>query len=76
MLDPVFLATQCGEHSRGLPSATALGVDDVHDYRFTSLDSAVEFAKSNNLLGVLLDAGLLVSSGIVVQKMVDAELIR
>ncbi|OBZ76417.1 Ankyrin repeat protein nuc-2 [Grifola frondosa] len=42
------------------PDPTALNVDDVHDYRFASLDSAVEFCKTNNLLGVLLDAGLLV----------------
>ena len=56
----MFLASQCGERSRAPPSATALDIDDVHDYRFASLDAAAEFCKSNNLLGVLLDAGLLV----------------
>ncbi|CDO68721.1 hypothetical protein BN946_scf184652.g48 [Trametes cinnabarina] len=56
---PVFLASQCGEYSRAPPSATALNIDDVHDYRLWSLDAAVEFSKMNNLLGVILDAGLL-----------------
>ena len=64
--DPVFLASQCGESSRAPPSATALSTDDAYDYRLWSLDAAVEFAKMNNLLGVLLDAGLLVSGGFVV----------
>ncbi|KAH9938577.1 uncharacterized protein B0H18DRAFT_1081185 [Fomitopsis serialis] len=72
---PVFLATQCGEQSRGLPSATALSVDDVRDYRFSSLDSAVEFAKSNNLLGVLLDAGLLVRVSSLMQGVKDLGLL-
>lgn len=58
--DPVFLASQCGEVHRAPPSATALSTDDAHDHRLWSLDAAVEFAKVNNLLGVLLDAGLLV----------------
>ncbi|EJF61296.1 hypothetical protein BD309DRAFT_851182 [Dichomitus squalens] len=57
---PVFLASQCGDASRATPSATALSTDDAHDHRLWSLDAAVEFAKMNNLLGVLLDAGLLV----------------
>ena len=56
----MFLASQCGETSRAPPSATALDTDDVHDHRLWSLDAAVEFSKMNNLLGVLLDAGLLV----------------
>ncbi len=58
--DPVFLASQCGEGPRAPPSATALSTDDAHDHRLWSLDAAVEFAKMNNLLGVLLNAGLLV----------------
>lgn len=33
---------------------------DVCDYRFSSLNSAIDFSKSNNLLGVILDASLLV----------------
>ena len=63
--DPVFLASQCGESSRAPPSATALSTDDAYDYRLWSLDAAVEFAKMNNLLGVLLDAGLLVGGFVV-----------
>ncbi|RDX55713.1 hypothetical protein OH76DRAFT_764359 [Lentinus brumalis] len=56
---PVFFASHCGETSRAPPSATALNTEDVHDHRLWSLDAAVEFSKMNNLLGVLLDAGLL-----------------
>lgn len=72
---PVFLASQCGEHSRALPSATALGIDDVQDYRFSSLDAAVEFSKSNNLLGVLLDAGLLAQVPSLIQGVKDLGLL-
>jgi len=72
---PVFFASQCGERSRWLPSATALSIDDVHDYRFSSLDSAVEFSKSNNLLGVLLDAGLLARVPSLIQGVKDLGLL-
>ena len=58
--DPVFFASHCGRHGRYPPSATALSVGDAHDYRLGSLNSAVELCKLNNLLGVLLDAELLV----------------
>jgi len=57
---PVFFASHCGEASACPPSPTALGIGDASDRRLSSLGAAVEFAKSNNLLGVLLDAGLLV----------------
>ncbi|OSD04331.1 cyclin-dependent protein kinase inhibitor [Trametes coccinea BRFM310] len=68
---PVFLASQCGEHSRAPPSATALNIDDVHDYRLWSLDAAVEFSKMNNLLGVILDAGLLARVPSLIQGVKD-----
>ena len=57
----MFLASQCGEASRAPPSPTALDIGDAHDHRLWSLGAAVEFSKMNNLLGVFLDAGLLVS---------------
>ncbi|KAH9899788.1 cyclin-dependent protein kinase inhibitor [Cubamyces lactineus] len=68
---PVFLASQCGELSRAPPSATALNMDDVHDYRLWSLDAAVEFSKMNNLLGVILDAGLLARVPSLIQGVKD-----
>jgi hypothetical protein len=37
-----------------------LSIRDAEDQRLLSLASAVEFAKSSNLLGVLLEADLLV----------------
>ncbi|RPD67076.1 hypothetical protein L227DRAFT_582465 [Lentinus tigrinus ALCF2SS1-6] len=72
---PVFLASQCGETSRGLPSATALDTDDVHDHRLWSLDAAVEFSKMNNLLGVFLDAGLLARVPSLIQGVKDIGLL-
>ncbi|KAI0677463.1 cyclin-dependent protein kinase inhibitor [Trametes maxima] len=68
---PVFLASQCGEHSRAPPSVTALNIDDVHDFRLWSLDAAVEFSKMNNLLGVILDAGLLARVPSLIQGVKD-----
>lgn len=59
-IDPVFFGSQCGEKSPFVPSPTALSIADVTDRRLFSLDAAVEFAKENNLLGVLLNAEALV----------------
>ncbi|KAI0375722.1 hypothetical protein BV20DRAFT_976261 [Pilatotrama ljubarskyi] len=72
---PVFLASQCGEISHAPPSATALNIDDVHDYRLWSLDAAVEFSKMNNLLGVILDAGLLARVPSLIQGVKDLGLL-
>ena len=59
--DPVFFASLCGQAGVKPPSETALTVQDAHDYRLSSLGAAVEWCKMNNLLGLLLDAELLVS---------------
>lgn len=59
-VDPVFFASQCGRTSVHPPSATALSAKDARDYRVASLNSAVEVCKTNNLLGLLLDAEFLV----------------
>ncbi|KAH9947260.1 cyclin-dependent protein kinase inhibitor [Amylocystis lapponica] len=72
---PVFFASQCGERSSAPPSATALSMDDVHDHRLSSLDSAVEFSKLNNLLGVLLDARLLTQVPSLIQGVKDLGLL-
>lgn len=60
--DPVFLASQCGQSTSNPPSATIISVSDAHDYRLSSLGAAVEWCKMNNMLGLLLNAELLVSS--------------
>ncbi|KAJ2933452.1 hypothetical protein H1R20_g3630, partial [Candolleomyces eurysporus] len=67
---PVFFASSCGNDSFGddaddgsssnPTSKTARG-SAGDDLRTCSIGSAVEFAKSNNLLGVFIDAELLVS---------------
>lgn len=52
--DPVFYASSCGK------DAESVGVGGDDD-RSASLGVAVEIASSNNLLGVFVDAALLVS---------------
>jgi CDK inhibitor PHO81 len=59
--DPVFFASQCGKD--GVTEAAGhleLG-SAGDDQRTLSIGAAVEFAKSNNLLGIFVDADLLVS---------------
>lgn len=67
MIDPVFFASECGGgtgtgDSRGFvgsTSKTARG-SAGDDLRTCSIGAAVQFAKSNNLLGIFIDADLLV----------------
>ncbi|KAJ6627519.1 cyclin-dependent protein kinase inhibitor [Mycena sp. CBHHK59/15] len=49
---PVFFASQCGKHDH--PNRI-----DHEDWRTSSVGAAVEFARANNLLGVFVDAELL-----------------
>ncbi|KAJ2966297.1 hypothetical protein NUW54_g13850 [Trametes sanguinea] len=67
---PVFLASQCGSIAAHLECDRAEH-DNVHDYRLWSLDAAVEFSKMNNLLGVILDAGLLARVPSLIQGVKD-----
>ncbi|GLB33490.1 putative cyclin-dependent protein kinase inhibitor [Lyophyllum shimeji] len=57
---PVFFVTPCGKNSTYTPSATALGAEEGNDPRLSNIGAAVEFARINNLLGVFVDADLLV----------------
>jgi len=59
--DPVFFASRCGKRGDRSPTPTALTIEDKNDRRLHSLSSAVELAQINNLLGVFIDAGFLVS---------------
>jgi hypothetical protein len=64
MADPVFFASQCGKKNNQSPTPTALTTEDKNDRRLHSLSSAVELAQINNLLGIFVDAGLLVSASL------------
>jgi CDK inhibitor PHO81 len=67
LLDPVFFASQCGQKGSVTPSRTTLSIEDARDRRLTCLGAAVNFSKKNNLLGVFIDAAVLVTSDSVVQ---------
>lgn len=56
---PVFLASKCGIHNARTLTPTSLGPEDLDDRRLSSISAAVDWAKTNNLLGVFLDADLL-----------------
>lgn len=72
---PVFFASQCGRASAHPPSATALGLEDARDYRVSSLNAAVEVCKTNNLLGLLLDADFLNEVPSLIQAVKDCGLL-
>ncbi|KAI5124795.1 hypothetical protein M0805_005429 [Coniferiporia weirii] len=72
---PVFLASECGMQSGCPPSPTALSPDDVDDRRLSSIGAAVDWAKTNNLLGVVFDAGLLLKVPSLIQGVKDIGLL-
>lgn len=47
-------------HGAYPPSLATLTLEDVDDRRLSSVSAAIDWAKMNNLLGVFLDADLLV----------------
>ncbi|ESK93719.1 cyclin-dependent protein kinase inhibitor [Moniliophthora roreri MCA 2997] len=58
---PVFLTAHCGKNHKGVPTRSiAFDSGDPLDVRLSSLGAAVEFARMNNLLGVFVDANLLI----------------
>lgn len=73
---PVFFASRCGggPTTPDTTSKTALG-SAGDDQRTRSIGAAVEFAKSNNLLGIFIDAELLIRVPSVVDGIRSAELI-
>lgn len=50
-----------GKDCAGIPGSTAVG-SSLKDKRTSSVGAAVEFAKANNLLGLFVEAELLVSA--------------
>ena len=57
--DPVFYGCICGKDGLHLPSSTAWG-SGSNLRKISSVGAAIEFAKANNLLGIFVDADLLV----------------
>ncbi|RDB20514.1 Ankyrin repeat protein nuc-2 [Hypsizygus marmoreus] len=57
---PVFFVSRCGKNNAYTSSPTALGAEEDSDPRLSSIGSAVQFARINNLLGVFVDADLLI----------------
>jgi len=72
---PVFFASQCGQKCSVTPSCTALGIEDVTDRRLSCLGAAVKFSKMNNLLGVFIDAAVLVEVPSLIDAIRDAGLV-
>ncbi|KAG7097239.1 hypothetical protein E1B28_004610 [Marasmius oreades] len=56
---PVFLISHCGKTSDSSSKQIAFDGGDPSDRRLASLGAAVEFSRMNNLLGVFVDANLL-----------------
>lgn len=61
-IDAVFFASKCGVARSSNVTAELMLDDEETDNRCRSVGAAVQFAKSNNLLGVMLNAKLLVSN--------------
>ena len=59
--DPVFFASLCGRESSVTPSPTVLAHAEAGDERLSSVGSAVRFSKANNLLGIIVEADILVN---------------
>ncbi|KAK0206214.1 cyclin-dependent protein kinase inhibitor [Desarmillaria ectypa] len=64
---PVFFASHCGKKDIFLSSPSPFTLEDEDDGKFCSLGEAVEFARINNLLGVIVDADLLLQVPSLVQ---------
>ncbi|KAF8165070.1 cyclin-dependent protein kinase inhibitor [Crassisporium funariophilum] len=71
---PVFFGSICGKDRLFLPSRTS-PVFDNDDQEMSSVGAAVEFAKTNNLLGVFVDAALLTQVPSLVDAIRSAELL-
>ena len=63
-IDSVFFSSTCGRKLDHSPSLTVLNPDDDNDRRLASLSAAVDFARTNNLLGIWVDANLLVRASL------------
>lgn len=67
----MFFGCICGKDGLHLPSPTAWGSGN-NLRRVSSVGTAIEFAKANNLLGIFVDADLLVHIiGVIYQSTVN-----
>jgi CDK inhibitor PHO81 len=57
----VFFVSRCGKNDTNFSVPTPSGDDEENDSKLSVIGAAVEFARSSNLLGVFVDAELLVS---------------
>jgi len=71
---PVFFGCVCGKDVLHLPSPTAWG-SGSNPRRISSVGAAIEFAKANNLLGIFIDADLLVQVPSLVDGIRSVELL-
>lgn len=60
LIDAVFFASKCGVARNSTTTLELIVDDEETDSRCRSVGAAVQFAKSNNLLGVMLNSKLLV----------------
>ncbi|KAF7980881.1 hypothetical protein HWV62_36049 [Athelia sp. TMB] len=72
---PVFFASQCAKETPIALTPTTLAYSNVGDHRMRSLASAVDFAKKNNMLGLLLDAEELTKVPTLIDDIRDAGLV-
>lgn len=61
ILDPVFFVSRCGKNDTNFSVPTPSSDDEENDSKLSIIGAAVEFAKSSNLLGIFVDAELLVN---------------
>ena len=61
ILDPVFFVSRCGNNATNFSVPTLLSCEEENDLKLSTIGAAVEFAKSSNLLGIFVDAELLVN---------------
>ncbi|KAG8703392.1 ubiquitin-protein ligase peroxin 12 [Ceratobasidium sp. 395] len=73
--DPVFFSSYCGIVPRESHDAEASIETAVGDLRQSSISGAVDFAKENNLLGILVDARLIHQVPSVVLAVRDANIL-
>ena len=59
--DPVFFVSRCGNNVTNFSVPTPPSCEEENDSKFSIIGAAVEFARSSNLLGVFVDAELLVN---------------
>jgi CDK inhibitor PHO81 len=71
----VFFGIVCGKDALHLPSPTTAWGSGSNPRRISSVGAAIEFAKANNLLGIFIDADLLVQVPSLIDGIRNVELL-